>query len=104
MYRIKKLTNCGNIDFDQNPYEVKYGTQTLVDIKHKKLSKLRDLINVYIDEYGLGSGNFIPPKVYKDKKYIGHFSYNGRFWREKYPYPHLEKEYNLWNYQNIIFV
>ena len=35
MYRIKKLTNCGNIDFDQNPYEVKYGTQTLVDIKHK---------------------------------------------------------------------
>ena len=33
MYRIKKLTNCGNIDFDQNPYEVKYGTQTLVDIK-----------------------------------------------------------------------
>ena len=30
-----------------------------------------------------------------DKKYIGHFSYNGRFWREKYPYPHLEKEYNL---------
>ena len=53
MYRIKKLTNCGNIDFDQNPYEVKYGTQTLVDIKHKKLSKLRDLINVYIDEYNL---------------------------------------------------
>ena len=36
MYRIKKLTNCGNIEFDQNPYEVKYGTQTLVDIKHKK--------------------------------------------------------------------
>ena len=36
MYRIKKLTNCGNIDFDQNPYEVKYGTQTLVNIKHKK--------------------------------------------------------------------
>ena len=68
MYRIKKLTNCGNIDFDQNPYEVKYGTQTLVDIKHKKLSKLRDLINSYIDEYDLGSGNFIPPKVYRNKK------------------------------------
>ena len=102
MYRIKKLTNCGNPDFRQDPTqrvwdtdEVKYGTQTLVDIKHKKLSKLRDLINSYIDEYDLGSGNFIPPKVYKDKKYIGHFSYNGRFWREKYPYPHLEKEYNL---------
>ena len=97
MYRIKKLTNCGNIDFDQNPYEVKYGTKTLVDIKHKKLSKLRDLINVYIDEYDLGGGNFIPPKVYKNKKYVGYFSYNARFWREKYPHSHLEKEYNLWH-------
>ena len=59
------------------------------------LSKLKELINVYIDEHDLGGGNFIPPKVYKDKKYVGYFSYNARFWREKYPYPHLEKEYNL---------
>jgi len=92
---IKKLTNCGNIDFGQNPYEVKFGTSTLVNIKHKKLSKLKELINVYIDEHDLGGGNFIPPKVYKGKKYVGYFSYNARFWREKYPYPHLEKEYNL---------
>ena len=50
---------------------------------------------LYIDEHDLGGGNFIPPKVYKGKKYVGYFSYNARFWREKYPYPNLEKEYNL---------
>ena len=92
---IKKLTNCGNIDFDQNPYEVKFGTRTLANIKHKKLSFLKLIVMRYIDEHDLGGGNFIPPKVYKGKKYVGYFSYNARFWREKYPYPNLEKEYNL---------
>ena len=95
MFKIKKLTNCGNIDFGQNPNEIKFGSKFFRNIQHKKLSTLRDLINHYIDEYQLGSGNFIPPKVYKGEKYIGHFSYNGRFWRGKYPYPHLEKEYGL---------
>ena len=94
MYRIKKLTNCGNIDFDQNPYEVKYGTQTLVDIKHKKLSKLRDLINAYIDEYELGSGNFIPPKFIEIKNILVIFLIMVDF-GEKNIIPHLEKEYNL---------
>ena len=84
MFEIKKLTNCGNIDYDQNPNTILWGTKSLKNIKHKRLSKLRDLINAYIDEYSLGGGNFIPPKVYKDNKYIGWFSYNGRFWRSKY--------------------
>ena len=95
MYKIKKLTNCGNPDFRQDPTQRVWGTDEVKNIGHKKLSKLRDLINIYINEYDLGGGNFIPPKVYKDNKYIGWFSYNGRFWREKYPHPHLEKEYNL---------
>ena len=43
----------------------------------------------------LGGGNFIPPKVYKNDKYVGYFSYNGRFWREKYPFPQLEKDFAI---------
>ena len=54
--------------------------------EYKKLYKLRDLVKHYIKECDLGGGNFIPPKVYRDNKYIGWFSYNGKFWRESYPY------------------
>jgi hypothetical protein len=82
MFEIKKLTNVGNIDMRQNPHEPLYGTESLKDIKVEKLSSLRDLIITYIDKYELGGGNFICPKVYKDGKYIGWFSYNGKFWRE----------------------
>ena len=86
MYKIKKLTNLGNIDRNQDPTKPLYGTHTLKNIQFVKLSKLRNLVTNYINTCDLGGGNFIPPKVYKDKKYIGYFSYNGRFWREKYPF------------------
>ena len=56
---------------------------------------LRNLVTFYRDENDLGGGNFIPPKVYKNDKYIGYFSYNGRFWREKYPFPQIEKEFAI---------
>ena len=48
MFEIKKLTNCGNIDYNQNPNTILWGTKSLKNIKHKRLSKLRDLINAYI--------------------------------------------------------
>ena len=86
MFKIKKLTNVGNIDKQQDPTKTLYGTITLKNIQYKKLYKLRDLVKHYIKECDLGGGNFIPPKVYRDNKYIGWFSYNGKFWRESYPY------------------
>jgi hypothetical protein len=84
MFKVKKLTNVGNIDKQQDPTKPLYGTKTLKNIQYKKLSKLRDLVSHYVDVCDLGGGNFIPPKVFKDNKYIGYFSYNGRFWREPY--------------------
>ena len=81
MFKIKKLTNVGNIDKQQDPTKPLYGTHTLKNIQFKKLSKLRDVVINYVQECGLGGGNFIDPKIYKDNKYIGYFSYNGRFWR-----------------------
>ena len=82
MYTINELANCGNVDFRQNPNEPLYGTKTIKNIQVPKLSWLRGCVNTYIEEYELGSGNFVPPKVYKDNKYIGYFSYNGKFWRK----------------------
>ena len=86
MFKIKKLTNVGNPDWQQDPTKSLYGTHTLKNIQFKKLSKLRDIIKHYIKECNLGGGNFCFPKVYKNNKYIGYFSYNGKFWRKKYPY------------------
>ena len=92
---IKLLTNVGNPDFKQDPTQRVWGTDEVKNISRKKLSILRDMVTIYRDENDLGGGNFIPPKVYKNDKYIGYFSYNGRFWREKYPFPQLEKEFAI---------
>ena len=86
MYKIKQLTNVGNIDYQQDPTKPLYGTHTLKNIQFEKLSKLKNLVTNYIKECDLGGGNFVPPKVYKNNKYIGFFSYNGRFWREPYTF------------------
>ena len=92
MFKVKKLTNVGNIDKQQDPTKPLYGTKILKNIQHKKLSKLRDLVRHYIKVCDLGGGNFIPPKVFKDTKYIGYFSYNGRFWRKPYYNNQAKKE------------
>ena len=96
---IKLLTNVGNPDFRQDPTQRVWGTLEFENIGFKKLSKLRDMVTMYRDENDLGGGNFIPPKVYKNDKYVGYFSYNGRFWREKYPYPQLEQDFAIWQWK-----
>ena len=82
MYQIKKLTNRGNIDFGQHPDRKVSGTKSAKNIKAESLKELQFFVDVYIADNGLGGGNFIPPKVYKDGRYIGYFSYNCRFWRQ----------------------
>ena len=37
---------------------------------YKKLSLLRELVTAYRDQNDLGGGNFIPPKVYKNKNML----------------------------------
>tara|TARA_R100001086_G_C11638340_1_gene203800 strand:- start:154 stop:456 length:303 start_codon:yes stop_codon:yes gene_type:complete len=94
-FYIKLLTNVGNPDFKQDPSKPVWNTDEIKNVNHRKLSKLRNLVTLYIDENDLGGGNFIPPKVYKNNKYLGYFSFNGKFWREKYPFPELEKEFAI---------
>ena len=94
-FYIKLLTNVGNPDFKQDPTQRVWGTNEIKNVGYRKLSLLRELVTAYRDQNDLGGGNFIPPKVYKNKKYVGYFSYHGRFWREKYPFPQLEKEFAI---------
>tara|TARA_R100001509_G_C4861137_1_gene213439 strand:+ start:48 stop:398 length:351 start_codon:yes stop_codon:yes gene_type:complete len=76
-YKIKKM-----ICFD----EYTFSTIIFKSVDCTKLSRLKEIVNDFVKEHNLDINNFIEPKVYRNKKYIGYFSYNARFWREKYPY------------------
>lgn len=83
-FHIVRITNRGNIDFRQDPHQLLFGTKELWDIASDKLYKLRDIVQKYIYDNELGSGNFVPPVVFYNNEPIGYFSYNCRFWRKKY--------------------
>jgi hypothetical protein len=42
---------------------------------------MRDLTGKYIAFWDLGGGNWPEPTVFRYRKPVGNFSYNGRFWR-----------------------
>ena len=73
-YKIKKMT-CFN----------KSATIMFTSVDCKKLSRLKEMVNDFVKRHNADMHNFIPPDVYRNKKYIGYFSYDAKFWREKYP-------------------
>ena len=50
-------------------------------VKARKLSEIREACRSYIVKWDLGGGNFPRCAVRRNGKVVGHFSYNGRFWR-----------------------
>lgn len=78
MYTVK-LSACGNIDYGQNPYELLYGVPKRV-IKATSIEECQQIVRNYIDFYNIGSGNWDGGDVFKDGKFIGYISYNGRYW------------------------
>ncbi len=70
------LRSVGNPDFGQyaplsEPRKVVAG----------KLSEIKQACMNYIKEWDLGGGNWPVCPVRRNGKVVGHFSYNGRFWR-----------------------
>ena len=48
------------------------------------------VLETYIKENNLGGSNFYGGAVYNQKgEYVGHYSYNGRFWDTKSEYPNF---------------
>lgn len=70
-----KLRSVGNPDFGQYAPISEPRTVRVPDLKAAV-----DACWVYIQEWNLGGGNFVDPKVIEDGKLIGYISYNGRFW------------------------
>lgn len=71
-----RLESVGNPDYAQyapvsDPCRVRTAT----------LKEMRALVEKYITFWDLGGGNWADPTVFRDRKPIGHFSYNRRFWR-----------------------
>jgi len=74
MYQVKP-TFMGNPDRNQYTNPVKPKTFTA-----NTLEALRDEINEFLGDNGLGAGNWGTARVLKDGKLYGYMSYNGRIW------------------------
>ena len=72
------LSSVGNPDFAQ--YAPVSDRKKVVA---KKLSEIRKACETYIEEWDLGGGNWPTCPVRRNGKVVGHFSYNGRFWRSR---------------------
>lgn len=70
-----KLRSVGNPDHGQYA--------PVSEKKTVEVSTIAEAIKAcedYIEEWNLGGGNFVDPRVMQDGKHIGYISYNGRFW------------------------
>jgi hypothetical protein len=74
MFQVKP-TFLGNPDRNQFTAPVKPKTFTA-----DNLNDLRHAIMEFLDDHGLGAGNWGTARVYKDGELYGYMSYNGRIW------------------------
>lgn len=75
------LTNCGNINHEENPFLPLPGTSTgeaVVQSLEEAVATCRE----YIEMFELGGGNWIGGQVIdtKTNKEVAYISYNGRVW------------------------
>ena len=78
------LKSCGNPDRRQNPYEDMSPARA-----HwaNSIEECQEAVRAYIEEWNLGGGNWTGGNVYNDNgEYVGHISYNGRFWDKDHEY------------------
>ena len=78
MYQVKPKI-FGNPDKGQNPNEEPYGVKPKT-FTADKLESLRYQIRAWMEDNGLGAGNWGTAKVFKDNQTYGYMSYNGRIW------------------------
>ena len=82
MSYIVSLSTCGNIDYGQNPYESMYGVPSYT-FKCQTIEECAQEVRRYIEDYDIGSGNWIGGQVYDENdNLIGRICYNGRFTRQ----------------------
>lgn len=78
-YKVE-LNSIGNPDYYRDP--TKQVERTLAIMKHvNSIEDAQREVRTYIEKHNLGSGNWAGGKVLtEENEYVGHISYNGRFW------------------------
>lgn len=74
MYLVT-LQACGNIDHGGNHINTEVSEAS-------SIKKCQEIVCSYIQNNGLGAGNWIGGKVFKDNKQVGYISYNERYWKK----------------------
>ena len=81
MYTVK-LSGHGNIDHDENPY-LNIVNNEIIEAavaEANSIEECQSIVRNYIEENGLGGGNWTGGEVFKNGEKVGRISYNGRFW------------------------
>ena len=73
------LSSVGNPDFGQDPARPLYGVQSKV-VKAVSIADASEKCRKFLDENGLGSGNWSGGQVYLEEECVAVISYNGRAW------------------------
>lgn len=69
----------GNIDHEQNPKDFIWGAW----LKADTIEELREKVQQWQYEEGVGAGNWERANLYLNNKLVGYMSYNGRVWKNK---------------------
>lgn len=79
------LSNCGNVDFNQNPTDLLPNTSAKIALCETLDDCRQECIN-YINDNDLGGGNWNGGYVYNNGIQVAYISYNCRVWMrgEKY--------------------
>lgn len=74
------LSAHGNPDHWQDPEQPLPGVP-VTEAYGDTIEELQQAVRAYIEEYGLGGGNWTGGRVMEQGSHIGYISYNGRFWK-----------------------
>jgi hypothetical protein len=73
------LMSVGNPDHGQNPFLSLPGVRSK-NVAVKTLKEASDVCRKFIDDNGLGGGNWSGGDVFKENVIVARVSYNGRVW------------------------
>lgn len=81
MRKLKvELSSVGNPDFGQDPDRPLYGAKKNKKVSVSSFEEASEVVNKFIHENDLGSGNWSGGAIFENGKQIAHVSYNGRVW------------------------
>jgi hypothetical protein len=83
------LSAHGNPDHNENPHQPIYST---IVAFADSVEKCQKIVRDFIDDSGIGAGNWTGGAVFDGKEQVGYISYNSRYWPKGSKYYEEVKE------------